>query len=35
MTKYKLLLNPDNEFKPHANVTKEELIITLLRISIQ
>lgn len=27
--------NPENEFKPYANVTKEELIITLLRISIQ
>lgn len=26
--------NPENEFKPHANVTKEELIITLLRIYI-
>jgi len=24
--------NSENEFKPHANVTKEELIITLLRI---
>ena len=24
--------NPENEFKPHTNVTKEELIITLLRI---